>query len=47
MNEWLTQDIFGSLLDESASLNESFKDKDKIRFKDKYILTVLFRHLLV
>ncbi len=39
--ELLTQDVLVSLLDESASLNESL-----VWVKDKYILTDPFRHLL-
>ncbi len=40
MIQWLTQDVLGLLLDESAFLNESL-----VWFKDKYILTAQFRHL--
>ncbi len=40
MIQWLTQDILGSLLDESVFLNESL-----VWFKHKYILTAHFRHL--
>ncbi len=37
MIQWLTQDVLGSLLDESVFLNESL-----VLFKYKYILTALF-----
>ncbi len=40
MIQWLTQDVLGSLLDESVFLNESL-----VWFKHKYILTAHFRHL--
>ncbi len=42
MIQWLTQDVLGSLLDESVFLNESL-----VWFKHKYILTAHFRHLQV